>query len=277
MTLNSFISVEEERVERLSLWHSLIARDLTSSVPEGFASKELLLGGGRLYSPGRGIWRDKARLSAIPDAPEGITVSILQTGNDYQDEVDATGIMYRYPFTRQRGADAGDIIATKSAARFDLPIFVVSTVRGTADRRNIRLGWVAGADDEAQVFDIRFDKPDGQPGDWVSSNARFQFDAIRNNGGTCAVCGASDRSRLSVVPLIPPNEGGTDTPDNGIVLCGHHAQMLERGMFRIDPASTRIVPRDGLTNEGLTIRYPDLSHLKVKPSRDALERRWGDR
>ena len=208
----------------------------------------------------RGIWRDKARLGAIPGAPEGITVAILDNGLDYNDQVDGVGIRYTYPSGGGPGANAGDILATKRAYELALPIFVITTERGTTNRRNIRLGWVAGADDEAAVFDIRFDNASGEPGDWVSGDVRLQFDAIRRFDRACAVCFASDAGRLHVVPLDPTlTIAGADVAR--LVLCTHHRQMHERSMFTIDAASLQIVPRDGLTLEGMSITRSDLSHL----------------
>ncbi len=229
-------------------------------MPSGFAAKERLASGGRLYSRGRGIWRDKALLTAMPGAPEGATVSLLHNGIDDQGEVDSIGIRYRYPQTNQRGADAGDVEATKYAGAFDLPIFVITTERGTTNRRNIRLGWVAGADDDARVFDIRFDHPDGQPGDWVSGDARTQFNAIHRSARSCAVCNPSDVGRLHVVPLDPPAQRG-DEVFSELALCSHHSQMFARGMFSIDPTTTNVVPRSDLTLAGMTIGRSDLTHL----------------
>jgi len=253
------ISVDQERTDRITLWQSLVARGAVRTVAASAVTKELLGSGGRLFVGQRATWRDKARLAVLPGAPEGVTVAIFRGGDD-DDAAHGPAMRCSYPSTGRPGADAGDVLATKRAFELGLPIFVITTERGTTNRRNIRLGWIAGADDATETFDVRFDNGDGAPGAWVDDAARMQFAAIRRFGRACAVCGTADAARLHVVTLDTPIALGDERLEQ-LVLCTFHQRMLQQGTFTIDPETAVVSSRNGWTLQNMSITRSDLSHL----------------
>ena len=258
-----------ERDSRIALWLDLNTRGLTRDAESSALSTVRLPNGGELYSGQRGIWRDKARLSACPETPEGVTVTVRSTGEHYEDQVEETAIIYSYPSTSHATTDEGEITATKAAGEFSIPLFVITDSERTPGRRDIHLGWVFAWDDDAGIFEIRFDTGDGS-GPFAQGGATHtRFATLQKYGQTCAVCGTREASALAAVPLH------LDAADENehLVLCAIHRRMLERKLFRFDPDSTAVVPRAGLKlAEDLGITFPDLNHLKDRPAREALAR-----
>ena len=145
-------SVRAERALRKRLWDRLKREGGPQDVSPDVVRE---LG---LYKGQAGIWADKSRTKALTADGHGVTVSVLHTGSEYADDLDAEGLLYHYPDTRRPGRhDANEIESTKNAARFDLPIFVVTYPHPDASTRNVYLGRVADWDDEAHQFWIRFD------------------------------------------------------------------------------------------------------------------------
>jgi putative restriction endonuclease len=144
------ITIEEERKRRLDLWADLEARDLNARAkPDDLHQR-------RIYGGAQGIWVDRDHTGHIADHDSGITVGILHTGGHYPDDLSEDGVIYHYPKTRRRGArDTTENEATKSAGRFELPIFVILP-GPTHDTRSVRLGWVTDWDDNASQFLIFF-------------------------------------------------------------------------------------------------------------------------
>ena len=58
----------------------------------------------------------------------------------------------------------------------------------------------------------------------------------------CQVKGCQRRSRLSIHHIIPRQEGGGDNPENLILLCEHHHNLIEL---------------EGIRNRALIENYPD--------------------
>lgn len=85
LSLSASLSVERE--ERIALWRELVEQNLTRNVGSSVISHARLASGGPLYKGQRGIWRDKIRLSANPETPEGLTVAVRSTGEQYDDQI----------------------------------------------------------------------------------------------------------------------------------------------------------------------------------------------
>jgi len=59
----------------------------------------------------------------------------------------------------------------------------------------------------------------------ISSNTREYV--FRRQGGTCAMC--SETQLLDLHHKVPVSQGGTNHPDNLILLCPNHHAMVHRG------------------------------------------------
>ena len=170
---------------------------------------------------------DKDLTGQIDGNDGGITVGILHTGRHYPDDLSEDGVIYHYPKTKRGGArDTAEIEATKSAGRFELPIFVILP-GPTHDTRSVRLGWVTDWDDNSSHFLILFgeQKPSYEP---PASEAapftlfsvesakrasvrvrpgqqRFRFQVLKEYGAKCAVCSevmTGEMGCLYVRPII---------------------------------------------------------------------------
>ena len=56
---------------------------------------------------------------------EGIAQSVLDTGKVYDDVLTDTHLEYHYPTTSQKTTDNGEINSLKTAAKYNVPIFIV--------------------------------------------------------------------------------------------------------------------------------------------------------
>jgi putative restriction endonuclease len=57
---------------------------------------------------------------------------------------------------------------------------------------------------------------------------------------------------LDAIHLAEKAAKGVDHPENGLVLCATHHRAFDRGLFAIEPATLRIVTRDGVRDLRLT-------------------------
>ena len=108
----------------------------------------------RIYRGQAGTWVDLSNTSD-ETAPHGVTVSVLLTGNLNGDELRRDGVTYHVPATLRLGHSESEVAATKRAMELGLPVFVI-TQGITSTGRQVRRGTIAGYDESAQSFDIRF-------------------------------------------------------------------------------------------------------------------------
>lgn len=149
--------IEAERARRAEMWAELNRR----GPPSAATPQDISDVGIRPMKTGQGIYRDKGVTGAL--SPQGVTVSLLDIGDVYDDAFSDNGGRYYYPQTkRPAGRDEGEIEATKNLKRFDLPVFVVlgSSVAG---RRDVRRATVHSWDDDERVFDLRFSDAGEKP------------------------------------------------------------------------------------------------------------------
>jgi hypothetical protein len=103
-----------------------------------------------IYGGAQGVWVDKEQ--SVAAAPRtGVAVGLLHTGSAYADDLADDGVIYHYPSSNRRGKDRAEIAAVKAAGDLRLPVFVIIYSGPGASRRDVRLGWVEGADDRARL------------------------------------------------------------------------------------------------------------------------------
>lgn len=102
----------------------------------------------------------------------------------------------------------------------------------------------------------------------------FDDVVMERQGACCAACGLDIAPALRVARLIPLEDGGSDEPGNGVVLCATHAAMFDAGLFRIRPADLALVPTLPYDLARLGITRETLDHLPQPLHTEALAWRW---
>src|SRR4051794_36589621 len=138
----------------------------------------------------------RSGVAVLTGGRSGVAVAVLHTGPSYPDDLGDDGGGYHYPVTRRSPArdageggageaagelgpplflvspptpsrsparDAGEVEAVKAAGKLGLPIFVITYPTPSSSRRDVRLGWVTGHDDQAGQFLILFGDEPPQP------------------------------------------------------------------------------------------------------------------
>jgi putative restriction endonuclease len=107
------------------------------------------------------------------------------------------------------------------------------------------------------------------------TNETLVFATFARYGNCCIACEMRQDRILQAAHIIPVDEGGSDDPRNGLVLCANHHRAFDSRLFRIDPVTLAIVPNDdGPTLADLEITKTNLSALSRKPHEVALKWRW---
>jgi hypothetical protein len=300
--------IRAERRLRTRLWEDLIDH----GGPHGVTSRVVRDVG--LYKGQAGIWADKSRTADLTPNGQGITVSVLHTGSAYDDDLDEDGLLYHYPDTNRPGRhDANEVEATKNAARFGLPIFVITYPDPNASTRNVKRGWVEDWDDQARTFLIRFsdkDNTEGAPGTRLQmplspergdkgqegeepfqltdsspngemaerptrpGQSRFKFHVVKRYGPCCVVCDVDIEAMLDACHLREKKDRGSDHSGNGLVLCANHHRAFDSGLFAIEPGTLTVHMQDGLDREDIGLTRTSIDHLERPPHPEALQWRW---
>lgn len=285
--------IDAEHTRRLNLWKHLRTQHGSERVSPSVLRE---LG---IYGGAQGIWRDVDQTAKLTENFEGITVSVLHTGQHYPDDWTSDGVLYHYPHTdRPPTLDRNEIAATKAAGAFRLPIFVISHNNNNRLFRDVHLGWICGWDDASELFLILFQRePPEQlivdsedetqfrifderpikhsPRKVRDNQARFRFQVIQRYGAQCALCHVAVNELLEAVHLVPKSASGTDDPRNGLILCVLHHRAFDTGLIGIDPESTAIrYLSNSVTKDKLGIVFDDLAHLSRLPHKDALQWNW---
>ncbi|GAA4869922.1 HNH endonuclease [Kitasatospora terrestris] len=282
-------TIEEERAWRFTIWKNLCARQ----------NADGLLSPGDLravnaYGSQQGIWVDKARTEKL--SPVGLAVGLKHTGVDYPDEVDDEGALYHYPETKRAGQDIAEIDATKETAAHQLPVFLISE---HGPLRSVRLGWVAGWEDESKLFFITFgerapeqilDKDHSEDhafqlegsrrrqrtGTVVSrpDQARFKIEVFQRYGPRCPLSGVAVPQMIEAAHLRPDAENGSSDPRNGLPMNAALHRAFDAHLFAVHPTTLHVMVRpQGPTLEELGITTPRLALPKL-PHESALEWRY---
>lgn len=281
-------SVLGELERRLRMWALVSADGVAAHQPPA------ALRSAGIYGGASGVWVDMQRTRGV--AASGVAVALLHTGRHYPDDVSDRAVLYHYPDTaRTPGRDQAEIRATKAAAELRLPVFVVLQERNL---RTVLKAWVAAWHDAERIFLVEFGAPppmvqpagaiDEQPFELFEerrrtdrtvrsrpNQQRFKLEALQRYGGCqCAVCSVRARELITAAHLVPDADGGTSDPRNALLLCANHHLAFDRGLFWIDPKTTRIVVADGYERDDLNLLRSDLLHLRAQPARQALQYRW---
>lgn len=241
---------------------------------------------------GQGIYRDLDQTRGL--APSGVTLSLLDLGASYRDEFDERGGIYHYPRTNRSGRDQPEIDATKAASRMGLPVFVVLASNGP-NGRAVKKAWVADFDDEASTFYVTFDAPEeereleerekeevftkrkltttrakARPG-----QAKFRFRVLKRYGVSCALCGLGVKEVLEAAHIVSVEDGGSDHPGNGLVLCRNHHRAFDERLVSIHPGSLEIRTKPGGPDtESLQVTQKTLAGTDPLPLPEALRWHW---
>ncbi|WP_246337875.1 HNH endonuclease [Streptomyces harbinensis] len=286
-------TVEGERQWRLAVWsHLSLSFDVSAISPATLREYGA-------YGGGQGVWVDKARTRVIHD--DGVTVGVLHTGRHYPDDLSEHDIWYHYPKTgRGQGRDAAEISATRAAAELKLPVFVIARPTPSSSVRTVRLAWVEGWEDQAEVFLMVFgdeppvtvldkDASEEAPFQLTGNRSRkamrdvrqrpgqrrFKLQVFQRYGPRCPLSGIDVPEMIEAAHLRPDAEDGTDDPRNGLPMNAALHRAYDAYLFTIHPESLAVIPRpQGPSLVEMGIRVTDLSGLSKIPHRDALSWRY---
>ena len=73
----------------------------------------------------------------------------------------------------------------------------------------------------------------------------------------------------------PFSENGSDDSGNGLLLCRNHHSLFDMGKCCLDPTSLEVIPATGHDLKSLGVTRSNASHLRLAPSKEALDWRWG--
>ena len=247
-----------------------------------------------LYSGAAGVYRDAPRTNVL--IPDGITVSIRNSGGKYSDEISDNRMFYSYPRTMRRGQDQPEIQSLKNAMFTGLPIFVISDAKG--GRRNVQLGWIEGCEDAADGCLVKLDTAPQtliHPKEIIASpfhaqlkrklqaseikrlerDPKFKFNALTLYKSTCAVTDVTVERMLDAAHVIPVAESGSDHPYNSLLLNAAVHRTFDSHFWSIEPDSLRLAVRSvGPTLDEMKIVRKSISHLPEKPHIETLAHRW---
>lgn len=282
---------KSECQRREEMWRSLVRLGGPAGVEPSLLRSLLIYGGAQ------GVWVNKERTKEL--GPFGATVGLLHTGSSYADDPTDEAVLYHYPKTgRPNGRDLAEIEATKTAARLELPIFVISYPSPGSQRRDVRKGWVTDWDDDSGEFLVIFGEepievrplgPDdtdpfsltdesgrrARSSQTYDRDPRFKFEVFKRYGPRCAVCDMAVKEVLQAAHIRGKKDRGSDDPRNGLVLCATHHAAFDAELFSIEPEALLIrVAEPGPSLSNLGISVSDISHLRRLPHPDAIEWRW---
>ena len=283
-------SIEREIARRLDLWEKLQKSPNWPLLSAQEVRDLRVLGG---FS---GVWVDKSLTSEV--APEGVAVGLLHTGKHYDDDVDETGILYHYPTTdRPASRDANEITAIKNAKLFGIPVFVIRNLGGS---KKVELAWLNDFDDELRICVLTFHGVLPEQNNFTVNNpataepvlfgARrttkssveraerdplFKFNILKRFEGRCLVTNINVTEMLDAAHIIPVASGGTEDPNNGLLLSASVHRALDAGLWAINPISLRIETKaSGPDSKRMKLDQVDLTSSSKLLNREALEFRY---
>ena len=254
------------------------------------------------YNGARGIWRDKKSTADLTPSGNGICVGISSRGK-YEDEIlEETGT-YDYPATKSSTYDQGDIDSMRAALEWGLPVFLIrdtnakgELVQGKGPRRRVdriefleddpisgnlvftfsvggRRDYKLPADEEGSCFQAR-ETTKKEVSTKKRSQAAFRAAVVRRYGSkACALCGAPAEV-IEAAHIVPVSDNGSDDSGNGLLLCRNHHALFDMGKWCLDPTSLEVIPATGHDLKSLGVTRSNASHLRLAPSKEALDWRW---
>lgn len=250
-----------------------------------------------IYGGASGVWVDKERTNSV--APEGVAVGLLHTGRHYDDDVDETGILYHYPTTeRPASRDSNEIQSIKNAKAFGIPIFVIRNLGGS---KKVELAWLNDFDDKLRICVLTFHgilpeqnrflvKDDAIQREPVLFGPRktkkseveraerdplFKFNILKRFEGRCLITSLDVTEMLDAAHIIPVASGGTEDPNNGLLLASSVHRALDAGLWAINPRTLKIETRpQGPDALRMKLSRIDLSAFSNLLNKEALEFRY---
>lgn len=268
--------IEAEIARRFDAWEKLQA---SPNWPIVSAAEVRDLG---LYGGASGVWVDKERTSALVE--HGVAVGLLHTGKHYDDDIDETGILYHYPTTdRPASRDANEIQAMKNAKILGIPIFVIENFHGG---KKVNLAWMNDFDDNLRICVLTFHGvlpehnkfyiPENTEGDVqlfgekrtkkseiekAERDPLFKFNILKRFQGKCLITNLDVTEMLDAAHIIPVASGGTEHPQNGLLLSASVHRALDAGLWAINPVTLRIETK----NPGPDAKRMKLEVIDLKP------------
>jgi hypothetical protein len=282
--------IEREVSRRLDAWNQL---QKSRNWPLVTAQEVRDLG---IYGGASGVWVDKSNTSGV--APEGVAVGLLHTGKHYDDDVDETGILYHYPTTdRPASRDANEIQAIKNAKIFGIPVFVI---RNLGNAKKVELAWLNDFDDELRICVLTFHGILPSQNNFIADQNRnsepvlfgerrttkasveraerdplFKFNILKRFQGRCLVTSLDVTEMLDAAHIIPVASGGTEDPNNGLLLSASVHRALDAGLWAINPETLKIETKiNGPTPLRMKLENTDLQKSSNLLNREALEFRF---
>lgn len=289
LTLNAY-DRESELERRQQMWQALLDENGPANVKRSLPRTLGIFEG----QPGICV----PAMTKTPATPDGVAVSLLNTGKHYDDEVTANGAIYHYPSTARNGRhNESEINAARAAFGLGLPVFLI-TPGSPQETRTVHRGYIEDMDDTQKLLLITFTvgelpapptkeefeaafklTDDAVPGTYSTrtnrkNQARFAFNVYKRYGTGCAVCGVNVQGLVQAAHLLSKKDKGSDDARNGLPLCANHHLAFDRHYWCIDPYLKIHAKNDGPTLETLAIVRSDLSHLMRPPHNDAVTRIW---
>ena len=268
-----------ELERRVNCWASLKGRD-------DITPQELKDMG--VYGGGRGIWRDKANTSGLTSDGDGAVVSVLHLGQRYANDLYNDGIIYHFPNNQTVSYDRADIQSIKNSFELELPIFVISHGK-TKTLRKVNFGKIVdfGKSECLIIFgdqhSARIELPDPsafklnasrrektKPIQQRRRDPMFRYYVSKRCGTQCAVCSISIPELLEAAHVKSVEDGGSDHPLNGIMLCANHHKAFDNWLFNIMPHSGQVAFKSGITRTQLKIENDTIANAAM-PALEALE------
>lgn len=286
--------VRMEAVRRENMWRELQRRGGPANVERGLLRELEIFGG----MPGVFVPRAETKTLTTPD---GIALSLLNTGRHYADEITETGAVYHYPTTNRSPAhDQSEIEAAKAAYRAGLPVFVI-TPGNKSTTRTVHRGYIEDLDDAHRVMLVTFTNEELPPPPPVEepklpfnttedddeaptfsarrnrpNQVRFAFNVFKRYGTGCAICAVDVAGLVQAAHLVAKSKRGSDDARNGLPLCANHHLAFDRGYWCMDTNLKLHAQSDGPELIDLAISRSDLSHLPHAPHPDAVTKVWTD-
>jgi putative restriction endonuclease len=185
----------------------------------------------------------------------------------------------------------------KNAKQLGIPIFVIENFHGG---KKVNLAWMNDFDDnlricvltfhgvlpiynqfhisegskaEVELFGekrskrIEIEKADRDP--------LFKFNIMKRFQGKCLVTGIDVTEMLDAAHIIPVASGGTEHPENGLLLSASVHRALDAGLWAINPETLTIETRDsGPDAQRMKLDEIDLSNFSKLLNSKALAFRY---
>ena len=143
-------SIKQEIERRRRLFNAITYVDIAVGVTAG-QLREL-----GIYSGAAGVWVNTALTKGIVSDNAGVAVSILHTGQDYDDDFSDCGINYDFPATKRNGShDQNEIQALKNCYEAKIPLFVISK-SANKKLRDVHIGRIKKFDIQQNKAYIKF-------------------------------------------------------------------------------------------------------------------------